>query len=77
MVPMADMHARLALPATQCVCQRWRLAMISEALTHGLRGLPRARGGHYVQSLAWWTTGGNAIYEHTQVRHFTDHLGML
>jgi hypothetical protein len=40
---MTDMHARLALPGK--TVRMSELAMIEEALTHGLHGLPRARGG--------------------------------
>jgi hypothetical protein len=72
---MADMHARLALPGK--TVRMSALAMIEEALTHGLHGLPRARGGYYiyVQSLAGGLLeGANAIFEHTQMRHFTRSL---
>jgi hypothetical protein len=41
---MTDMHARLALPGK--TVRMSELAMIEEALTHGLHGLPRACGGY-------------------------------
>jgi hypothetical protein len=54
---MTDMHARLALPGK--TVRMSELAMIEEALTHGLHGLPRACGGYYMCNRAsWWTTGG-------------------